>query len=378
MMKLKLHFQKNVFLIAIILLVSCKENQKKSDTTTDKIEEAPKGLKDYYKDYFPMGVAVSPRSLQDSLQADLIKTQYISMTPENVMKMGPIHPEQNKYNWEPADAIVNFAEENNMIMRGHALCWHSQTPKWLFVDSDGKDVSKDTLLARLKKHITDVVTRYKGKIYAWDVVNEAVSDDSTKVYREESPFYKITGEEYLAKAFEYTHEADPDAQLFYNDYNAARPEKVERIYTLVKKLVDAGVPIHGVGIQGHWSIFEPSEKDLRYAIEKYASLGLKVQITELDVSIYKWEKFRRDRKEGESDEFTAELEQKQLDQYKMFFDIFREYKDTITGVTFWNISDKGTWLDNYPVPGRKNYPLLFDQELKPKKAFYEVTNFEKK
>lgn len=376
-MKTKLSTLK-LTLIALVIFISCKEEEKKKEVAVVETEETYDGLKDHYKNYFPMGVAVSPRALKDSSQSDLIKTHYKSMTPENVMKMGPIHPEQNKYNWGPSDEIVKFAEDNNMIMRGHALCWHSQTPRWFFKDENEKEVSKDTLLARLKKHITDVVTRYKGKIYAWDVVNEAVSDDSTKVYREESPFYKITGEEYLAKAFEYAHEADPEAKLFYNDYNAARPEKVERIYKLVKKLVDAGVPIHGVGIQGHWSIFEPTEKDLRYAIDKYASLGLKVQITELDVSIYKWEKFRRDKKEEESDEYTPEVEQKQLEQYKMFFDVFREYKETITGITFWNISDKRTWLDNYPVPGRKNYPLLFDQELKPKKVYHEITNFENK
>ncbi|HEA30050.1 MAG TPA: endo-1,4-beta-xylanase, partial [Leeuwenhoekiella sp.] len=241
----------------------------------------------------------------------------------------------------------------------------------------GNQISKDTLFARMKKHITDVVSRYKGKIYAWDVVNEAVSDQSDKVYREESPFYKIAGEEYLAKAFEYAHEADPDAKLFYNDYNAVRPEKTERIYKLVKKLVDAGVPIDGVGIQGHWSIFEPSEEDLKSAIDKYASLDLDVQITELDISIYKWEKERREIRPDEQDTFTPELEQKQMDQYDMIFNVLRKYKDTLTGVTFWNISDQYSWLDTYPVEGRKNYPLLFDKNLKPKKAYDKVTDFKK-
>lgn len=369
---------KNFVLVLVIgaTMCSCKDG-KQTNTKETAENQQQDGLKDFYKDYFPIGVAVSPRALKDSEQAELIKTQFKSMTPENVMKMGPIHPEQNRYNWGPADEIVDFAEANTMIMRGHALIWHQQYPEWFFKDEKGNQISKDTLFARMKKHITDVVSRYKGKIYAWDVVNEAVSDQSDKVYREESPFYKIAGEEYLAKAFEYAHEADPDAKLFYNDYNAVRPEKTERIYKLVKKLVDAGVPIDGVGIQGHWSIFEPSEEDLKSAIDKYASLDLDVQITELDISIYKWEKERREIRPDEQDTFTPELEQKQMDQYDMIFNVLRKYKDTLTGVTFWNISDQYSWLDTYPVEGRKNYPLLFDKNLKPKKAYDKVTDFKK-
>jgi len=370
------NFNLNRLLIALALSLcfySCKNEQKQD--TNDTAQKQREGLKDYYADYFPIGVAVSPRALKDSAQAQLIKTQFKSMTPENVMKMGPIHPTENRYNWGAADEIVAFAEANNMIMRGHALIWHQQYPDWFFKDAKGNQITKDTLYARMKKHITDVVSRYKGKIYAWDVVNEAVSDDSSKVYREESPFYKIAGEEYLAKAFEYAHEADPDAKLFYNDYNAVRPEKRERIYKLVKKLVDAGVPINGVGIQGHWSIFEPTEAHLKSALDKYASLGLDVQITELDISIYKWEKERRKGRPDEQDDFTLELEQKQVAQYDMIFNVLREYKNKITGVTFWNISDQYSWLDTYPVEGRKNYPLLFDKNLKPKKAYYKVTDF---
>ncbi len=372
------NFNLNLVLLASVFSLcfySCKNEQKQDTSETAQMKQ--EGLKDYYTDYFPVGVAVSPRALKDSAEAQLIKTQFKSMTPENVMKMGPIHPQQNTYNWAPADEIVAFAEANSMIMRGHALIWHQQYPDWFFKDANGKQITKDTLYARMKTHITDVVSRYKGKIYAWDVVNEAVSDDSTKVYREESPFYQIAGDEYLAKAFEFAHEADPDAKLFYNDYNAVRPEKRERIYKLVKKLVDAGAPINGVGIQGHWSIFEPSETELKTAIDDYSSLGLDVQITELDVSLYKWEKESREKQPDEKDAFTPELEQKQIEKYDMLFKVLRSYKGIVTGVTFWNISDKYTWLDNYPVPGRKNYPLLFDQDLKPKKAFSKITDFKK-
>ncbi len=332
-----------------------------------------KGLKDHYKEYFPIGVAVSLRSLTGA-DAQLITRQFNSLTPENDMKMGPIHPEENRYNWAPADSIVNFAQRHGMKVRGHALCWHEQTPAWLFKDAAGNTVTKEVLLHRLKEHITTVVNRYKGKIYAWDVVNEAVDDDSTRVLRN-SLWQQICGDEYIVKAFEYAHAADPNAVLFYNDYNTERPEKRERVYKLLKKLVEAKVPVHGVGLQAHWSIYEPSENELRTAIEKFASLGLKIQFTELDISVYPWEKNRRAKTANDADVFTPQLEQQQLEQYKKVFRLFREYKNVVTGITCWGISDRYTWLDGYPVPGRKNYPTLFDKDGKPKKAFEAVVGF---
>jgi endo-1,4-beta-xylanase len=335
--------------------------------------DADKGLKDFYKDYFPIGVAVSPQAVKGPESALILK-HFNSLTPENAMKMGPIHPEENRFNWDPADQIANFAQANGLRLRGHTLCWHNQTPGWLFKNDSGNQVTKEVLLQRLKDHITQVVTRYKGKIYAWDVVNEAIDDDNSKNFRE-SLWYKICGEDFIAKAFEYAHEADPNAILFYNDYNTENAGKRERIYRLVKKLKDNNVPIHGVGLQGHWSIYEPSEKELKASIEKFSSLGLNVQITELDVSVYPSEHKSRERKPDDNDTFTKEMEQKQIDQYKMFFKVFREYKKNLTGVTFWNVSDKHSWLDSFPVNGRKNYPLLFDQNLQPKKAYWEVVKF---
>lgn len=332
---------------------------------------AQQGLKDYYRDYFPIGVAVSARALTGA-DTNLILRQFNSLTPENAMKMGPIHPEEERYNWKDADAIVDFAVRHGLKVRGHNLCWHEQTPPWLFRDANGGTVTKEVLLQRLKDHITTLVSRYKGKIYAWDVVNEAVADDSTGLLRK-SPWYTICGEEFIAKAFEYAHAADPGAQLFYNDYNTERPEKRERIYTLLKRLIDAGIPVTGIGLQGHWSIFEPSTEELQAAIHRFAALGLKVQITELDVSVYAWEKNRRARRPSEQDAFTPKLEQLQADQYKKVFSVFRH--SPIRGITFWNITDGHTWLDDYPVSGRKNYPLLFDTNGQPKKAYWEVVNF---
>ena len=335
------------------------------------------GLAAAYKNYFPIGVSVSNRSIT-SADSTLIIQQFNSLTPENAMKMGPIHPREDLYNWKDADAIVDFAGRHGMRIRGHNLCWHEQTPAWLFKDAKDNEVTKEVLLQRLKEHITAVVSRYRGKIYAWDVVNEAVADDSSQFLRN-SEWYRICGSEFIAKAFEYAHAADPGAQLFYNDYNTERPEKRERVYRLLKQLVDAGVPITGVGLQGHWSIYEPSKEELQTAIDRFSSLGLKVQITELDVSVYPWEKNRRARRADESDQLTPALEQRQAEHYRQLFSIFRanaaHTPATITGVTFWNVSDKHTWLDDYPVPGRKNYPLLFDSDNQPKKAFYEVIAF---
>jgi GH35 family endo-1,4-beta-xylanase len=332
-----------------------------------------KGLKDYYKKQFPIGVAVSPQLFEDMQTTALIKTHFSSMTPENVMKMGPIHPEENRYNWLPADKIVDFAQKNGILLRGHNLCWHSQTPTWFF-KKDGNTVTKEELLARLKTHITDVVTHYKGKIYVWDVVNEAVPDGSDKIYRE-SDFYKIIGEEYIEKAFEYAHAADPKAKLFYNDYNTENASKRERIYQLLKKLKEKGVPIHGVGLQGHWSNFEPSAAELEASITKFASLGLEIQFTEVDVSVYPKRHEMSNEAFKNKAEYTLEMEEKQTAQYKMLFEVFRKHKKVITSVTFWNLSDKSSWLDNFPVRGRKDFPLLFDQNHQPKKAYWKVIKF---
>ncbi len=336
-------------------------------------QNQPVSLAQLYKDYFRIGVAVSPRALHTD-EADLIKKQFNSLTAENAMKMGPIHPRDTQYNFAGGDSIWAFAERNHMWMRGHTLCWHNQTPNWFFKNEKGDTVGKEILLQRLHDHITTVVSRYKGKIYAWDVVNEAISDSPNEFYRN-SPFYKICGEEYIAKAFQWAHDADPNALLFYNDYNETNAIKREKIFKLVKELKERGVPIHGIGLQGHWSIYEPTADVLESTLKKFGELKLKVQITELDVSVYPKEHGRRERTPADSlIQYTPEKEQLQVEQYKTIFDIFRKHKNTLQSVTFWNISDRSSWLDNFPVLGRKDYPLLFDKDLQPKKAFYGVVN----
>ncbi len=334
-----------------------------------------KGLKDFYKNYFPIGVAVKPSDLKNA-EKSLILQQFNSITAENVMKMGPLQPGENRYFWPLADSIVEFGVAHKMKVRGHCLVWHTQTPRWLFKDSTGNTVSKELLLNRLKNHINTVVSRYRGKIYAWDVVNEVIADDTS--YFRKSPLFTIAGEDFIENAFRYAHQADPKAILFYNDYNTENPLKREKIYQMLKKLLAKGVPIHGVGLQAHWSISTPSREELEKSIELFSSLGLQIQFTELDISVYTGRQGGQlitGEKSTSPAVFTSEMEQKQLEKYQMVFEVFRKYKKQITGVTFWNLSDKYSWLDSR---GRKNFPLLFDTELKPKKAFYEVIKFETK
>jgi endo-1,4-beta-xylanase len=358
-----------ILAIAALFLFSQCKTWKMNQSST-----AIKGLKDYYKDYFLMGAAVTPRSLHGEDSA-LIVNQFNSLTAENAMKMGPIHPKENEYYWKGADSIVAFAKKHRLKMRGHTLCWHTQVPNWIFKTEQGDTVTKEVLLQRLKDHITTVVNRYKGNIYAWDVVNEVI-DDNDSIFFRKTAWYKITGEDFIAKAFEYAHAADPKAILFYNDYNTENPKKRDKIFQMVKKLKDAGVPIHGVGLQGHWSINNPTQQELEKSIQMFSSLGLQVQITELDVSVYTGRQGGQ-MIQGQRDTsatFTPEMEQLQREKYKMAFEVFRKYRDKITGVTFWNVSDRYSWLDRR---GRKNYPLLFDTNRQPKKAYWEVVNFKK-
>lgn len=353
-------------------LTFCNKRMSVQRSVTTTAQEKSKGLKDYYKDYFLMGVAVTPQQLK-SAEAQIVIDHFNSITAENAMKMGPIHPEENRYFWNDADSIVAFAQRHKMNMRGHTLCWHTQVPNWIFTDEKKDTVTKQVLLQRLKDHITTVASRYKGKIYAWDVVNEVIDDRDSIFYRN-TAWYRICGDEFISKAFEYAHAADPKAVLFYNDYNTENAGKREKIYQMVKKMLDNKVPIHGVGLQGHWSINNPSREELEKSISLFSSLGLQVQVTELDVSVYSGRQGGQMIR-GQRDTttvFTPEMEQPQIEKYKMIFDVFRQNKGKITGVTFWNISDRYTWLDGR---GKKNFPLLFDRNLKPKKAYWEVVNF---
>lgn len=320
-----------------------------------------------YENYFDIGAAVSTSVI--ATHRNLIVQHFSSITAENEMKFALVHPTKNSYKFDAADSLVDFAKENGKKVRGHTLVWHNQTPDWVFEDDNGHPVSRKQLLERMKDHIDTVVGRYKGRIYCWDVVNEAIEDKQEDFLRK-TKWHEIIGEDYLAKAFEYAHEADPDALLFYNDYNETNPQKRDKIIKLIKNLLDRGVPVHGFGMQAHWNIYDQSLDEIKSAIEKYASLGIKLQITELDVSVYRWGEGYVDLKVPA--ESMMEL---QAQKYEAIFKLFREYRDVITNVTFWGVADDRTWLDNFPVKGRKNWPLIFDENHQPKNSFWKIAEF---
>ena len=282
------------------------------------------------------------------------------MTPENVMKMGPIHPEENRYNWEPADKIVDFAQKNGLLLRGHNLCWHNQTPDWVFKDAKGNFVSRNELLKRLREHIYTVVGRYKGKIQGWDVVNEALNDDGTM---RQTPWLKIIGEDFIAKAFQFAHEADPNAELYYNDYSLENEAKRKGAIALVKRLQAKGIPIKAIGLQDHNNLQFPTIAEEDAAITDFAKLGIKVNISELDVSVlpdpqgftgaevtlnFEMQEKLNPYKKGLPDAVQQQLAKRYADLFKVFL----KHRRDIARVTFWNVTDGESWLNNFPVRGR--------------------------
>lgn len=327
---------------------------------TEKRMRANDSLARAFQNDFLIGAAVNSRTIVS--QNGLLRKHYNSITAENEMKFENLHPEERRYSFEDADRIARFARENGMKMRGHTLVWHNQTPPWVFEDDEGRRAGRELLLARMKSHIDAVVNRYKDTIYCWDVVNEAVTDEGEEQLRP-SDWLKGIGEDYIEQAFRFAHEADPEALLFYNDYNECNPGKREKIYSLVHALLEKGTPVHGIGLQAHWSLSDPSLEHIREAIERYASLGLKLQITEMDVSVFDFDDRRTDLTKP-----TAEMLRLQEERYERFFRLFLDYREAITSVTLWGAADDSTWLDYFPVSGRKNWPLLFDTEQRPKGA----------
>ena len=333
------------------------------------------GLKDAYRDYFTIGVAVNQRNVTNSDQMDLIKKEFNSITAENDMKPGEIHPQEGVWNWEKADRIANFCRENGIKLRGHCLCWHSQFADWMFTDKKGKPVKKEVFYERLREHIHAVVNRYKDIVYAWDVVNEAMADDGRSwPGREQSPYrqsrhFQLCGDEFIAKAFQFAREADPNALLFYNDYSCVDPGKRERIYNMVKKMKDAGVPIDGIGMQGHYNIYFPDEDQLDLTITKFKEIVKHIHITELDLRMNNESGGQLMFSRGEAKPMPGYMNTLQTDQYARLFKVFRKHKDVIDNVTFWNLGDKDSWL------GVNNHPLPFDENYKPKACYRAIRDF---
>ncbi len=342
--------------------------------------EDPTGYKDTYKDYFKVGVAVNITNITDPDQIAIIKKNFNSLTAENVMKPVEVHPAEGVWNWELADKVANFCRENNIPLRGHNLCWHTnQFTHWMFVDENGNDVSKEVFYERLRDHIHTVVNRYKDIVYAWDVVNEAMADGPDLInpntgerpnpYRQ-SRLYELCGDEYIAKCFEFAREADPDVLLFYNDYNAADPAKRDRIFNMVKKMQDAGVPIDGIGMQGHYNIYGPSMEDVEAAIEKYSTIVDHIHFTELDIRVNEQMGGQLTFDRGKEGEIPGYLKTLHEAQYADLFRVLRKHKDVVKTVTFWNLADADSWL------GPNNYPLPFDKDYKPKNVYRVIKNFD--
>ena len=428
------------------------------------------GLKDAYKGYFKIGVAVTPRNVTDSLQSAIILKEFNSITAENCMKPGEIHPQPGVWNFTQADAIADFCRANGIKMRGHCLVWHSQFANWMFnkYDENGNQVverdengdtiwveqparggfggfgggfggfggfgggapqggqrpqgapqggfggqrpqgapqggqraqgqrpqgqqaaapqmvkvpkyakaTKEEFYDSLRAHIQVVVNRYKDVVYCWDVVNEAMSDANNPDAPYEQSFrqstaYQLCGDEFILKAFQFAHEADPNATLFYNDYSAWTPAKRTYIYNMVKKLQAEGAPITGIGMQGHYNIYDnPTIEDFEKAIQMYLELVDDIQITEFDVRINHEAGGQLQFSRGEGQVLTDSIAQLQMAKYDELFKVIRKYKKNFSCVTFWNLGDRDSWL------GANNFPLLFDGEYNRKPVYYTVRDFKK-
>lgn len=339
-------------------------------------------LKEAYKDHFKIGAALNQGHYRetDTVGVEIVKRHFNSITPENDLKWERVHPKPDMYNFEPADKYVEFGEKNGMFIVGHCLVWHSQTPRWVFQDEQGNPLTRDALLKRMRDHIMTVVGRYKGRIHGWDVVNEALTEDGGM---RQSQWQQIIGDDYIAKAFEYAHEADPKAELYYNDYSLENGPKRMGAVGLVKKLKAAGLTVSGIGTQHHDQMEWPSIEQIDATLEAFKATGVKIHITELDVDVLP--RARRGQTADVSDTaqgaanlnpYTAglpdDMQQALARRYADIFRVFMKHRDAIARVTFWGVTDRVSWLNNFPVRGRTNYPLLFDRAGAPKPAFEAV------
>lgn len=332
------------------------------------------GLKDVVGNKFLVGAALNVRqsSGADTSSLKIVKRHFNSIVAENCMKSEEIQPREGEFFFDEADKFVNFGIENNMSIIGHCLIWHSQCPDWFFTDDKGNNVSPEILRQRMKTHISTVVSRYKGKIKGWDVVNEAIVEDGS--YRK-SKFYEILGEEFIPLAFQYAHEADPNAELYYNDYGMNVKGRREGVVKLIRSLKEKGLRIDAVGMQGHMGMDYPDIKEFEESMLAFAAEGVKVMITEWDMSALPTA--RQSANISDTVAFRKSLNpypdalpdsvntawNKRMDE---FFTLFEKHSDIVTRVTAWGVSDGDSWKNDFPVRGRKDYPLLFDRNYQPK------------
>ena len=339
-------------------------------------------LKAAFADAFHIGAALNDAQFEerDTIGAALVKTHFNTITSENVLKWALVHPRPGVYDFAAPDKFVDFGERNGMTVMGHTLVWHNQTPQWVFQDANGNPVSRDTLLQRLHDHIRTVVGRYRGRIKGWDVVNEAIDEDGSL---RKTPWLEIIGEDYLVKAFEFAREADPQAELYYNDYSVENAPKRNGVIALVKRLQAAGVRVAAVGLQGHDRLEWPTIEQQDTTIAAFAALGVEVNITELDIDVLPrvTQSTTADvslnaRPEDRLDPYKSGLpdsvQQALAKRYADLFTVFLKHRKSISRITFWGVRDGDSWLNNWPVRGRTSYPLLFDRAGRPKPAFDAV------
>ncbi len=339
-------------------------------------------LKDVFARSFMIGAALNENQFteRDAQGAALVKRHFNTITPENVMKWEHVHPEKGKYTFEAADRFVEFGERNGMFIVGHTLGWHNQVPRWVFEDEQGRPVGRDTLLNRLRDHIHTVVGRYRGRVKGWDVFNEVLNEDGSL---RRTKWLELIGEDYLIKAYQWAHEADPAAELYYNDYSLENVPKRNGAIALIKRLQAAGIPLAAVGLQGHDKMDWPSPGLQDSAISAFAATGVKVMITELDIDVlppvgeYRGADITYNvEAQAKLNPYAAGLpdsvQHALAERYAELFRVFLKHSDVITRVTFWGVTDGDSWLNGWPVRGRTSYPLLFDRRGRPKPAFHAV------
>ncbi|MCG2614298.1 endo-1,4-beta-xylanase [Terrimonas sp. NA20] len=364
-----------IALTAAFLAAGCSSAQK--TTSGGSIAS----LKETFKDDFLIGTALNAQQIEEKDPAadKLVKQQFNAATPENIMKAEIIHPEWNRYDFTLADKLVDYGKKNNIQITAHTLIWHSQLPRFA-----SRIQSVDSFKTFFNNHIETVASRYKDKVLSWDVVNEALNEDGTM---RKSIFLDRLGPDFVTEAFRLAAKASPGTELYYNDYNNEQPAKRAGCIAIIKKIQAAGVRIDGVGIQGHWHLGKIPLKFIEESIEQYAALGLKVAITELDVEILPRNFQGADVSSRMANTpgmnpypngLPDSIQQQLAKDYEALFNLFLKHKDKISRVTFWGVDDGQSWLNDWPVRGRTNYPLLFDRKFQPKPAFFKVIETKKK
>jgi endo-1,4-beta-xylanase len=342
--------------------------------------ESPPPLQEVFRSHFLVGAAVNDNQMasRDPHGAALVRYHFNSISSENVLKWERVHPAPGVFAFEASDRFVEFGEENDMYIVGHTLVWHSQTPDWVFQDEGENPIGREALIERMRNHIHTVVGRYRGRVHAWDVVNEALNMDGTL---RQTPWLQLIGEEYLALAFEFAREADPHAQLYYNDYEMENPRKRAGAIKLIQNLLDQGVRVDGVGTQSHFLLHHPSLEEIEQTILDLAALGTEVMVTELEVAVLQRSFDSADVavRAAFSDELNpyvdglpTPLHDRLAQRYRDIFEIYIRHSDVLQRVTFWGVTDGDSWLNNWPIRGRTAHPLLFGRDHEPKPAFGAV------